>query len=230
MPFNRLQLASRKNGVKRFFYSSSACVYPGKKKLKNWEKKIVQSIPSLVVFFNASHCTQPSDFFFAHRNHARDHRRSWPARGHCMARAATGRLRIGSTQTNATVHHWMIPLETIDNWSMNAEFKYVFFVQKLLAEECCKYYGIDFPEMEVHTKFKKIDFFFHLFPWLVSCCSFSQHLWSSRNVDRWSWKGKKCPTIHYWPLNQQAPAAFARKAVASTVDFEVNRQQPNCSM
>lgn len=28
--FNMLE-ASRRNGVKRFFYSSSACIYPGKK-------------------------------------------------------------------------------------------------------------------------------------------------------------------------------------------------------
>jgi GDP-D-mannose 3',5'-epimerase len=108
--------AARKNHIKRFFYSSSACVYPE-------TMQETTSDPGL-------------------REHT-----AWPA----QPQDAYG-------------------------------------LEKLLAEECCKYYGIDFPQ----TEFRIARF---------------HNIYGPQGT----WTGGR----------EKAPAAFCRKAAASTTDFEV---------
>ena len=108
--------AARRNGVKRFFYASSACVYPE-------SLQETTDDPGL-------------------REHT-----AWPA----QPQDAYG-------------------------------------LEKLLAEECCKYYGIDFPALEF-----RVARFHNIYG------------------PQGTWTGGR----------EKAPAAFCRKAAASTVDFEV---------
>jgi GDP-D-mannose 3', 5'-epimerase len=108
--------AARKNNVKRFFYSSSACVYPESMQETTGD-------PGL-------------------REHT-----AWPAH----------------------------PQDA-------------YGLEKLMAEECCKFYGHDFPQ----TQFRIARF---------------HNIYGPQGT----WTGGR----------EKAPAAFCRKAAASTVDFEV---------
>lgn len=108
--------AARKNGVKRFFYASSACVYPE-------TMQETTADPGL-------------------REHT-----AWPA----QPQDAYG-------------------------------------LEKLLSEECCKYYGIDFPAIEF-----RVARFHNIYG------------------PQGTWTGGR----------EKVPAAFCRKAAASTTDFEV---------